>query len=133
VINDIKNRQQQKHEQFIIFDYSKLKNTLIEYGNDFMQQIFQHLIKESKEELNNLLFEFEDTISILKTPPTQLMMLKKNKDLFKEVKEKLHIYDARREPIKKKFQFIQGQDQDIGGTELTEEDKQKLDGLDDAW
>jgi hypothetical protein len=106
LMNDIKNRQQQKHEQFIIFDYSKLKNTLIEYGNECIQTIFQHLIKESKDDLNNLLDEFEDTITILKTPPTQLAMLKKNKDLFKATKEKLAILDAKRDPIKRKFIYI---------------------------
>lgn len=42
--------------------------------------------------------------------------------------------DARRDPIKKKFHYIQEQDQDIGGVgEMSEEDKAKLDGLDDAW
>jgi len=91
------------------------------------------LIKESKEDLNNLLTEFTETIDELRTPPTQLEHLKKNKDLYNEVRAKLHILDARREPIKKKFQYIQEQDQDIGLTELSDEDKAKLDGLDEAW
>lgn len=59
--------------------------------------------------------------------------LKKNKDLYNEVKAKMHILDAKRDPIKKKFQYIQEQDQDIGLTEISDEDKAKLDGLDDAW
>jgi len=37
VMNDVKNKQQQKPEQFIILDCSKLKNSLIEYGTDFIQ------------------------------------------------------------------------------------------------
>ena len=110
-----------------------MKNTLIEYGNECIQTIFQHLIKESKDDLNNLLNEFDDTITILKTPPTQLAMLKKNKDLFKATKEKLAILDAKRDPIKRKFIYIQEQDTDLGANELSEEDKQKLEGLDDAW
>lgn len=91
------------------------------------------MIKESKEDLNTLLTEFTETIDELRTPPTQLEHLKKNKDLYNEVRAKLHVLDARREPIKKKFQYIQEQDQDIGLTELSDEDKAKLDGLDEAW
>lgn len=131
-MNDVKNKQQQKPEQFIILDCSKLKNSLIEYGTDFIQQIFAHLIKESKEDLNNLLNEFTDTVEELKTPPTQLDHLKKNKDLYNEVRSKLATFDARRDPIKKKFQYIYEQDNDIG-IEMSDEDKIKLEGLDDAW
>lgn len=81
------------------------------------------MIKESKEDLNNLLTEFDETIATLKTPPTQLMALKKNKDLYAEVKSKMDELEARRDPIKKKFAYIQDQDQDISGTELSDEDK----------
>jgi hypothetical protein len=70
VINDVKNKQQEKQEQFIKFDYSRLKGSLIDSGQEFIQKIFQHLIKESKEDLNNLLNEFDETIATLKTPPT---------------------------------------------------------------
>ena len=87
-------------------DCSKLKNSLTEYGDDFIQQIFQHLIKESKEDLNQLLTEFTETIDELQTPPTKLEHLKKNKDLYSEVRGKIHILEARRDPIKKKFQYI---------------------------
>lgn len=40
VINDVKNKQQEKQEAFIKFDYSKLKNSLIDSGNEFIQKIF---------------------------------------------------------------------------------------------
>ena len=100
-----------------------MKNSLIDSGNEFISKIFQHLIKESKEDLNNLLTEFDETIATLKTPPTQLMALKKNKDLYAEVKSKMDELEARRDPIKKKFAYIQDQDQDISGTELSDEDK----------
>lgn len=134
VINDVKNKQQEKQEQFIKFDYSRLKGSLIDSGNEFIQKIFQHLIKESKEDLNNLLNEFDETIATLKTPPTQLTMLKKNRDLHEEVKKKMDELDARREPIKKKFQYIQDQDGEVAVQELlTDEDKAKLESLDDAW
>lgn len=50
------------------------------------------------------------------------------------MRNKLQYLDARREPIKKKFHYIFEQEQDIslnGG--LSEEDREKLNGLDDAW
>jgi len=103
VMNDVKNKQPQKPEQFIILDCSKLKNSLTEYGNDFIQKIFEHLIKESKDDLNQLLNEFTDTIDVLKQPTGKLDHLKTNKDLYNEVRKKLPLLEARREPIKKKF------------------------------
>jgi inactivated superfamily I helicase len=106
VMNDVKNKQLQKPEQFIILDCSKLKNSLTEYGNDFIQKIFEHLIKESKDDLNQLLGEFTDTIEILKQQTGKLDHLKTNKDLYAEVKKKLPLLEARRDPIKKKFQYI---------------------------
>jgi len=102
-MNDVKNKQPQKPEQFIILDCSKLKNSLTEYGNDFIQKIFEHLIKESKDDLNQLLNEFTDTIDVLKQQTGKLDHLKTNKDLYAEVKKKLPLLEARREPIKKKF------------------------------
>lgn len=133
-MNEIRNKHAQKPEKFIILDCSRLKTSLTEYGTEFIQKIFQHLIQESKQELTGLLGEFEDTIAKLKTQPTKLQELKDNRDLYNETKAKLHILDARREPIKKKFAYIQEQDQDIGsGIDISEEDKAKLDGLDDAW
>ena len=106
VMNDVKNKQPQKPEQFIILDCSKLKNSLTEYGNDFIQKIFEHLIKESKDDLNQLLNEFTDTIDVLKQQTGKLDHLKTNKDLYAEVKKKLPLLEARRDPIKKKFQYI---------------------------
>lgn len=96
--------------------------------------MFEHLIQESKEDLSSLLQEFHETIEELKTPSSDLGHLKKNKDKYNEVKNKLQYLDARREPIKKKFQYILDQEQDIslnGG--LSEEDKARLMNLDDAW
>ena len=61
------------------------------------------MIKESKEELNGLLSEWTETIEELKFPPSKLEHLKKNKDLYAEVKSKIQVYEARRDPIKKKF------------------------------
>lgn len=110
MLNDIKNKHSQKAEQFIILDCSKLKYTLLEQGNKFIQQLFEHLIQESKEDLSSLLKEFQETIEELKTPSSDLGHLKKNKDKFTEVKNKLAYLDARRDPIKKKFQYILDQE-----------------------
>jgi len=50
------------------------------------------------------------------------------------VKAKLPSLGARREPIKKKFQYIQdNQEQESGLAELTEDDKAKLESLDGEW
>jgi len=42
----------------------------------------------------------------LKTPSTELAHLKKNKDKEAEVRSKLKKLDDRRDPIRKKFQYI---------------------------
>jgi hypothetical protein len=42
----------------------------------------------------------------LKTPATELAHLKKNKDKYAEVKSKIKKLDDRRDPIRKKFQYI---------------------------
>lgn len=87
-----------------------MKNALVEHGTEFIQTIFNYLVQESKEDLNSLLQEFVETIDELKTPATDLAHLKKNKDKYNEVRNKLHLLDARREPVKKKFQFIMDYD-----------------------
>lgn len=68
-------------------------------------------------------------------PPNALPDLKKNKDLMNDVLAKLPQMGGKRDPIKKKFAYIQelidmNEGKDI---ELTSEEKQKLEGLDDSW
>jgi hypothetical protein len=109
-----------------------MKTSLIEHGQEFIQHIFGFLVQESKEDLTSLLKEFVDTIDELKTPSTDLAHLKKNKDKYQEVRNKLHLLEGRREPIKKKFNFIQ-EYEDLGMNELSEDEKNKLSGLDEAW
>lgn len=106
VMNDIKNKQSQKPELFIILDCSKIKNTLLDLANKLIQSQFERLIKDAKHDLNSLLQEFADTIDELKTPSTDLPHLKKNKDKYAEVRSKLKKLDDRRDPIRKKFQYI---------------------------
>jgi hypothetical protein len=71
-----------------------------------------------------LLNEFTETIDELKTPPTQLVHLKKNKDLYNNVRAKLGTLHKRIDPIKMKFKYILDQDTEIGNVDLiTDDDK----------
>lgn len=106
LLSDCKNRPSQKPEQFIIIDCSKLKQVFMDQGSIIIQSLFEHLIKDSKEDLRSLLQEFTETIDELKTPSSDLSHLKKNKDKYNEVRNKLNLLNARREPIKKKFKYI---------------------------
>jgi len=63
ILQDIRfNKQVQNSQQFIVLDCSHLKSALMEHANDFIQQLYVHLMRESKDELNGLLKEFDDTI-----------------------------------------------------------------------
>lgn len=106
VMNDVKKKNQEKTEQFIIFDCSRLKVSLLEYGTDFIQQIFTHLIKESKDELYALLNEFSNTIENLNNPVHDIEYLKKRQYILVETRAKLPVLEAKREPIVKKFRYI---------------------------
>jgi len=64
--------------------------------------------------------------------PDGLQSLKRNKDLIADVKSRMGSLDARRDPIKKKFAFIEGAQQDFT-VEFSEDDKAKLAGLDESW
>lgn len=106
VMNDIKNKQSQKAELFIILDCSKIKNTLLELANKLIQSQFERLIKDAKHDLNSLLLEFSETVDELKTPAADLAHMKRNKDKQAEVKSKMKKLEDRRDPIRKKFQYI---------------------------
>jgi hypothetical protein len=135
ILIDINNKPGQQSEGFIIIDCSLLKTKLIQYGYDFIHKIIGHLVEESKTDLNNLLQEFEDTANELMQHPNKLDHLKKNKDLMNDVQSRLPQMSGRRDPIKKKFAYIQDLiDSNEGNNiELTPEEKMKLEGLDDAW
>ncbi len=135
VHNDIKNKQSQRPELFIILDCSRLKNTLLDQANKLIHYHFEALIKNTKQELNSLLTEFVETVEELKQPSLDLQHLKKNKDKYAEVKSKMKRLEDRKDPIKKQFQYIQDNEQQISimSNSLTEEDKLKILTLDDAW
>lgn len=82
-----------------------------------------------------MLQEFDDTANELMQPPKGLEHLKKNKDLMTDVKQRLPQMGAKRDPIKKKFQYIQDLIDNNEGSniELTPEEKLKLEGIDDVW
>jgi len=136
IVADIKNKPGQKNEQFVILDSMKLKNELCEQGQECIQFLITHVINETKKELNQLLKELSDTVKELKTPCQNLEQLKQNKDKFYEVRERQDQMHARMDPIKRKFAFITEDDKGNQGNaadELTEEDKNALASLDDAW
>jgi hypothetical protein len=47
--------------------------------------------------------------------------------------DKIAIYDAKRDPIRHKFNFIKLNEDQITNNELSEEDKLKLETLDDEF
>lgn len=61
IVIDVNNKPGQQAEGFIIIDCSLLKNKLQEYGQEFISKIVNHLVEESKTDLNSMLQEFEDT------------------------------------------------------------------------
>lgn len=133
VVTDIQNRPAVKPEKFINLDCGRLKASLLEHVKDIEQTIYSHLINEAKRDLTELLDEWQTIITTLKQPATHLELLKTNKALHEQVTEKLPIYDGQREPIRLKFNFIKTNEDAITNNDLTEEDKLKLEGLDDAF
>jgi hypothetical protein len=99
-------------------------------------EIQEHLIKESKSELNKCLKQMRDVVEELKLNCTSLDMLKSHRERYADIKSQEKTWFGRIAPIKKKFEFIKGWegDGDHGEVEgLTEEDNKKVDSLDDAW
>lgn len=75
----------------------------------------------------------QQTVEELKQPSQKRDQLKKNKERYNEVRAKQHLLEARIEPIKKKFAFIQDDANSESPNELSEEDKNKLASLDELW
>lgn len=129
-ISQIKKELMQKPVYFIQFDYSKLMETFFEYGQEYINNIYQLIVDDAREDLNSLYQLFEETAEELKTPSTELHHLKKNKELYKKITDDLPKYQARLEPIKVKFQYLEEKEQDHA---LTEDEQNKLRGLNEAW
>jgi hypothetical protein len=62
---------------------------------------------------------FQEVVDELKTQAGDLKHLKKNQDLYDKVKAELPMLEARLDPIKKKFAYIEEQEQELN---ITEED-----------
>lgn len=133
-LSDIRHKFAQKTEQFISLESSLLKQTLLDLGNEYMTYILEHLKKDAKTDLNTLIDEMQQTVEELKQPSQKRDQLKKNKERYNEVRAKQHLLEARIEPIKKKFAFIQDDaNSESTMTELSEEEKNKLASLDELW
>jgi hypothetical protein len=94
------------------------------------------LIRESKDDLNQLLDLLNDTVEELKKNCTSLDMLKSHKQRHAEVRSQQEQWQNRLGPIKKKFEYIKGWEGDGESGEvegLTEDDLRKVDTLDEAW
>ena len=99
-----------------------------------MTYILEHLKKDARNDLTTLIEEMHNTVEDLKMPSQKREQLKKNKERYNEVRAKQHLLEARIEPIKKKFAFIQDDaNSESTMTELTEEEKAKLPSLDELW
>jgi len=93
-----------------------------------------HLKKDAKNDLNSLIDEMRNTVNELKQPSSKLEQLKRNKIRYAEVRAKQTQLEARLNPIKQKFAFIQDDsNNDSSITELSEEDKLKLASLEEEW
>ena len=134
VLQDIKNEPSTKNEGFIEIDATKLKSELIDQGNSFISSIFNELAKQSKKELSDFLKDLTDKIDELKKTCDNAEMLKRNLELKKEVlanKANLH---AKIQPIKSKFHFLMSDENgEYQTVELTEQEKQDLATIDEAW
>ena len=94
----------------------------------------QYKRKQSKNDLQDFLRELRDPIEELKRPCETPEQLQKNLQLKKEVMETRTALQARILPIKQKFQYLQGdENSEFCNLELTEEEKEQLASLDEAW
>jgi dynein heavy chain len=133
-IDDVRNKQATRNEQFIILDSSKLKTRLIDGGQEYIHYILNNLVSDSKAELHKLLTHMVETVDELKQHSSKLEQLKLNRERLAQVRAEQGDLEAQLEPIKRKFGFIMDDGNNSNGTiELTDEDKAKLLGLDDAW
>jgi hypothetical protein len=106
-MSDIKNNAPQKTEHFISIEFSLLKQTLLDLGGEYLTYILDHLKKDAKQDLNSLIDEMRNTVAELKQPSSKLEQLKRNKIRYAEVRAKQSQLEARLNPIKQKFAFIQ--------------------------
>lgn len=92
------------------------------------------LSKNSKQDLNEFLHEIKVSIDELKRPCETSEQLAKNMKLRKDVMAKKEELKARILPIKQKFAYLQSDENaEFTNIELTEEEKESLNSIDEAW
>jgi hypothetical protein len=99
-----------------------------------MTNIHNALLKQSKTELYQLLKDLKDPIDELRQPIDTDERLKKNKELLDKIENNKTALQAKIAPIKQKFLYLQSDEiSERFSAELTEEEKDHLNKLDDAW
>ena len=90
--------------------------------------------KDAKNDLNSLIDEMRTTVHELKQPSTKMEQLRINQEKYAQVRSRQALLEARINPIKLKFAFLQDDsNSDSTVVELTEEEKLKLASLEDEW
>ena len=91
-------------------------------------------MKASKNDLNEFLHEIKVNIDELKRPCETSEQLDKNMKLRKKVMAEKDKLKDRILPIKQKFAYLQSDDHaEFANIELTEEEKESLNSIDEAW
>lgn len=80
------------NEQFIQIDSSKLKQKLIDMGQQFLIDLMQQLHEEVMEDIKNMYQEFARTVKQLNTTPSGLQELKENMQLHDKMKENIPVF-----------------------------------------
>jgi len=119
-----------------MLDYTSLRNDQKECARKLITEIQEHLIRESKDEMNKLLNHLVDTVEKLKQNSNTLDMLKENRARHSEIRLQKPFLKAKIPPIKKKFEYIKSWEGEAEGGDIegcTEDDMRKVEGLEDAW
>lgn len=85
-IDDVRNKQATRNEQFLILDSSKLKTSLIDGGNEYIQYILNELVTNSKKELKDLLDGMVETVDELRQQSTKKEDLKRRREHLAQVR-----------------------------------------------
>lgn len=134
VLDDIRYEQSIKKEAFIEIDASKLKKELIDQGQQLITQIFDVLLKQSKKDLQEFLKAIKDPIDELKQPIDTDERLQRNRVRVEQLENNRTALQAKINPIKQKFMFLTSDDNsEHFDAQLTEEEKEQLKELDEAW
>lgn len=93
-IDDVRNKQATRNEQFIILDSSKLKTKLIDGGQEYIHYILNQLVTDSKNELNKLLAHMLETVDELLQHSSNQKQLKHNRERLAQVRAEQGMLEA---------------------------------------